>query len=233
MRTPKMVQISSESYYQNYWPNIKSFLQIIFSTPQQTNMTMQEEFYRLIYHICCQQHFQTLNNDLMNWIAMYLEEILFELSLPNQSSIFFEKITFVITNFLKSTDVIAVIFKYWEKHYLLEKQGKTLRAIFISLFNQTVLSSEIVQKNLKICLNTIPNSIDPTKLMNLIKGIYEIDPNYISLNPQLFSLYIPNLNSSKGLETDIIETQELISKLKQQGFTTNERPLKRKYASLQ
>jgi hypothetical protein len=48
-------------------------------------------------------------------------------------------------------------------------------------------------------------------------------------NQQLFSMYIPCLQPSRGIDYDVKETLELIQMLQYQGFTNEDRVLKRKH----
>eukprot|EP00026_Physarum_polycephalum_P013760 Phypoly_transcript_14200.p1 GENE.Phypoly_transcript_14200~~Phypoly_transcript_14200.p1 ORF type:complete len:131 (+),score=17.47 Phypoly_transcript_14200:422-814(+) len=110
----------------------------------------------------------------------------------------------IATSFQKSVLVIQNAFRYLEKTYVQEKVGTTLDYEFLTLFKTVVLNPltpVLIDK-----LSHTPPPIDPTTCMDLVKFLYELDKDYVKLNPRLFALYIPQLFTSRGPEADFKET---------------------------
>jgi len=100
-----------------------------------------------------------------------------------------------------------------------------------TLFNTCIFKNDIMKQKLEQLLKLLPPNTDPTMVMNLVKGMYELDKGYSVFNPPLFALYIPCLQPSKGLEQDREEVKDLINNLRCQGFGINSESLsKRKHS---
>lgn len=58
---------------------------------------------------------------------------------------------------------------------------------------------------------------DPNLMMNLVKGLYELDKSFASLNMHLFAVFIPGIYPSKGFDSDLKDSLEMIAALRSQG----------------
>jgi len=193
-------------------------------------MFSQEELYRNIYNLCCQRHTVSLYTDLMNFMSEHLKSIYISLiSSPEEAFIQFT--SHLLVNYKRVVDVIAGVFRYLDKVYIKEKLNNSLVFLLLSSFNNSVISTLEIQHKLTRLIKQIPLHSDPSMIMNLVKGLYELNKDYASIHPQLFSMYIPCLQPSRGLDMDIKETLEIIQYLRgSQGFVNSEeRILKRKY----
>ena len=54
----------------------------------------------------------------------------------------------------------------------------------------------------------------PCTLMNLVQNLYETDPQFVQLNPDLFQLYIPGLQPARDLEIEEQEAKNFIAEYK-------------------
>jgi len=229
MRPPKLTVITKEGYEREYWPNIHKTLKNIFSHPFEITLS-QEEVFRHVYNICCQRHTSTLYNDLVNLINEHLKNWFIGLNSTNDD-IFIQIIAKFLMEFKQITEILCSLFRYLEKIYIVEKLHTNLKSLLLNWVNTTVVDTPEMKERLDRLLKSIPSGSDPGMLMNLVKNLYELKKEFSMFNPMLFSMYIPCLHPSRGLEYDLKETYFIIQELlPSQGFTKTERNLKRKYA---
>jgi len=222
--------ISKELYDKKYWPNIKDSVLQILKNPTRVSFA-QEELLRNIYNVCCQRHAITLYSHLLELVEEHLITI-YQYLVSCTNNTFVLLLSGYFTNYKFATEVLCIVFRYMDRVYIVEKLKSSLKVVLQSAFNNIVIHKDPIQIQLAQFLNILPSQSDPTIIMNLIKGLYELDKDYASLCPSLFAMYIPCLQPSRGLEFDKEETHKLISHLRIQGYgngcITN--TFKRKYS---
>jgi len=226
MKPPKIVNIGKEEYTSQYWPSIQNAIKQVIMQPNSITFS-QEELYRSVYHVCCQRHTVTLYNDLMNLMESYMTEM-YNFLLQTSDENFIMTIAKYFVDFRRVSDVISVAFRYMDRVYITDKLQTNIKTILLNSLSKIVVSKDETKIRLDKLLKTLPPRSDPAMLMALIKLLYELDKNFVSFNPQLFAMYIPCLQPSRGIQYDLIETQELITSLRMQGFGSQNGVLKRK-----
>lgn len=156
------------------------------------------------------------------------------------------------SNYQRIVEVVGVVFRYLvhaivqrnltisqEKVYIREKLNTSLKDILMTAFNASIVTH--LKPRIEASLKSLPRDSNPSLIMLLVKGLYELDKgislrffdlthtDYSNFNPQLFAMYIPCLLPTRGIDYDVKETFEILEMLRFQGFTNEERVLKRKH----
>jgi len=227
MRPPKITVITHEEYITTYSPSICAAVRQILLNPDKVDFS-QEELCRGIYNVCCQRHGPVLYENITHVIVNYLTEMANYMATVPDNTIL-NTILSVATSFRKSVSVIQNTFRYLEKTHVQDKMRTTLDQEYIGHFKVIVLNPLTPVIANKLTRKPLP--IDPTTCMNLVKLLYELDTDYIKINPQLFALYIPQLFTSRGPEADFKETNEFFSQKQNQDLGNSGQQHKRKFVS--
>jgi len=231
VRVPKIIHISRDEYHEKYWPGISRAVAHILSRPDDIHISC-EEVHRAIYHVCCQRYASLLHEDLVGSVAHHVQQISDHLLSVADDAMFLETLCPHLLRFRKSVDVLGGLFRYLERVYSMEKYGTPLSFCFFSLFKQVVLLQTHTKNRIYYFLLSISNmGLDPTLVKTLLTELYALDKEYAVINPQAFSLYIPCLKMSRGIETDVQETIHHIAMLRNQGYGAESSNLKRKFVA--
>jgi len=228
MRPPRVMSIPREMYDKTYWPHIREALNQIILQPMEISFS-QEELYRNVYNVCCQRHTVLLYDDLLALVSQHLT-VMYSSLLSTHDNTFIQVVSQYFVNFKRCSEIICSVFRYLERVYIVEKLNTSLKGILKTSFNNIVVNTPEVKQRLNTLLKILPPQSDPTMIMNLVKGLYELDKSYSTFNPQLFTVYIPCFQPSRGLEMDLKETMVMIHQLKCQGFGNSDFHMKRKHA---
>jgi len=220
LRAPKITVITKEVYESTYWPQIQKALERIVEQPKEIVFS-QEELYRHVYNVCCQRHQIALYSDLLNLMHKHLVVSYNHLQSTSDEN-FIATVSLFISSYIHAVEVISVIFKYLDRVYVSEKLGTSLSTLLLSALNNKVVNTPEIKSRLHVLLAMLPSNSDPSTVMNLVKGLYRLDQGYLNLNPQLFAMYIPCLQASRGAELDLEETKEIIQQLVMQGYSSHE-----------
>jgi len=216
MRPPKVTTIPKEDYERNYWPHLSTVLTQIFANPKGVAYS-QEELYRNIYNICCQRHTASLYNDLMSLVTNHLRNMYTTLATTPDDQ-FIQVIGTYFVNFKIISEIVCAVFRYMDRVYIMEKMNTTLETILYTSLNNSVLCTPEIKNRLENLLKLLHLNADPNAIMHLIVGLYKLEKKYIMFNPNLFAMYIPGLQQSRGIDIDRSETLEVIEQLRYQGF---------------
>eukprot|EP01111_Echinosteliopsis_oligospora_P012355 TRINITY_DN4211_c0_g1_i1.p1 TRINITY_DN4211_c0_g1~~TRINITY_DN4211_c0_g1_i1.p1 ORF type:complete len:268 (+),score=53.47 TRINITY_DN4211_c0_g1_i1:71-805(+) len=231
MKPPKITFISLDDYNRDYWPMMQKAVTIILANPRSV-LFSQEEILRGIYNVCCQRHGAKLYNDLIQTVTQHLQQINQQLATSPDSE-FIKYLNSSLDSYQCSIQVIAGLFRYLEKIYVMDKLVVPLVTILQDLFMGQGLCMQVAR--LKQILGPVPGKVlpeDPSVYMQLTRNLYSLDREFATLNPSLFAKFIPNLIRQKGdLEEQIQQTREFFKKYREDHPTveTTRPNAKRKY----
>ena len=89
---------------------------------------------------------------------------------------------------------IVPIFTYMNRFYIEAKLHTDLRTELVKLFSSLVSDKHVSRLvNLMTQAQSTPFSVAPAVMSSLCKHLFTLNPSYTSLQPQLFSSYLPNV----------------------------------------
>jgi hypothetical protein len=219
MKPPKITTISKQEYQSFYWPLLANFVKFSLSSPlSHSSQFSEEELYRTVYNLCCQKYSSQLYDDFLLLVNEYLHTVLNSLLATSDHRAFLAMLSNFLYGFEISVHNFCIVFRYLDKSYLFQKNQKDLKSLLYSMFNSNIICVPEIKLRLEQALRPEYNTFslaEPSQLHHLVQGLYSLNKEYANLNQSLFSLYIPCLKMSQGLEADVHETFQFLSQMQQ------------------
>jgi hypothetical protein len=190
----------------------------VLTDPQPQKLS-HEECYRLIYKVC-QAHQKELWINLENTVTSVLDS--FRDSLTQLTDAHCPPVDWFVAfsrGFLayqEAMRILPLIFQYLERVYLTERLGTKLHNELKTKMRRC-LNTPAVLSALRVVLpHCTPRTLDPSSMHRLIVDLTDYNRSLAQDNLALFSVHVPGLTPSQGLEADVAETRALWSLTAQQ-----------------
>ncbi|XP_077992497.1 CDK2-associated and cullin domain-containing protein 1-like [Glandiceps talaboti] len=222
LRPVVMGAITKEEYQTQYWPKLENaIIQLLTQTPGDYIPISYEQMYSCVYKCVCQQHSEQMYNDLLMVITQHLNRLSVELQ-SSQPDTYVECFNFALTQYTQALGGIVPIFNYMNRFYVATKLNTDLKdelsklfTIYVAEKHVTLLFSFLEEAQTK------PFAVSPPIMANIVKGLYQLKPEYAALKPQLFARFIPNIlppAKEELLDQYIEETIQMQRDLEKGGF---------------
>lgn len=210
-----MMTITQEDYETQYLPQLMDAInQLLTITPGTYIPISYEQMYSCVYKCVCKQFSERLYTDLINHIRSHLSQIDSYLQeCRNDSTVFVEKFSILMNQYLQALTGIVPIFNYMNRFYVETKLKTDLNDELRKLFSEIVVKQHI--STLLTLLEealSVPFTISPPVMASIIKNLYSLNPEYAQMNPEVFARYIPNIRpptSMMGLEEYKAEARQM------------------------
>lgn len=142
IRPPKIVSISENDYRAAHWPRIREAVAAALLGPWSITFSSEELYrsvhrqfsspiaahpLRSVYNICTQRHSALLHQDLMQIVALHLQEEAARLASASDAE-FFPRLHQHIMSFKRTTEILSTGFSYLVR----PRPGMSIRASFSS-----------------------------------------------------------------------------------------------------
>lgn len=231
-----MTHMTDDDYVTTYWPQLREAIDRLLQGPpiatEHKGPVIQfEPMYSAAYKCVCQQHSETLYNDLISHINNYFLMIAMDLKNVDDAALI-ETYYTLIHRILYSLDGIIPIFTYLNRVYVVGKLGSNLRTELQKVFCAAVIDPVIDRliEVIKLTPEFRPFQIAPHVLASIVKNLHKLNPNFATKYPEVFERYIPGVRPpmrEHELPGYINETHELQLGLRQSWITTSTQGRKR------
>ncbi|KAK2852930.1 hypothetical protein Q7C36_008131 [Tachysurus vachellii] len=199
-----MNTMTAEDYKESYWPRLeKAVEQLLTQSPVKYSCISYEQIYSHVYKCVCQQYSEQLYRDLIWKITSHLQQVCQELHESRPES-FVENFNIAFTQYMAAMQCIIPVFIYMNKCYIETKLNRNLKDDLMDLFSAHVAEKHI---NTLICLlkkaDAMPFQVKPSTMASVVKGLYDLQPDWAQLAPALFSRFIPQIHPPV-LESDLL-----------------------------
>ncbi|KAL4232145.1 CDK2-associated and cullin domain-containing protein 1 [Mactra antiquata] len=210
-----MMTITAEDYETFYWPKLERAInQLLTMTPGQYIPISYEQMYSCVYKCVCKQFSERLYQDLLQYMSSHLSSISVDLQnlvLSQTPSLFIEKFSFILNQYIQALGGIVPIFNYMNRFYVETKLKTDLNEELLKLFRTSVVDTHIsFLLSLLEEANTQPFSVPPPTMSCLIKNLHSLNPAYAKMRPHLFSKFIPNIHPP----TNVAELDKYVEETK-------------------
>ncbi|CAI2164589.1 11308_t:CDS:2 [Funneliformis geosporum] len=231
------VPITECTYESTFWPQISDFVRHALRADLQAERPLHtyshEELYRSIYWMCWQGLHKRLFSDLTSSIEETLHLLSSQLDNIQQLDIWFHSFAKISINHAKATEILGSVFAYLDKTYIQCTLRQNLRDLLIFYF-QKIITEKSEMRIIYVFSMILENPImfDLNLVVDVVKALYKIKPDYIYLNPILFQNSIEDIKLPSNLQDlqvryTTLETKYQLEKLKMEGWEPGFSKLKR------
>ncbi|KAG7334306.1 hypothetical protein KOW79_002713 [Hemibagrus wyckioides] len=214
--------MTAEDYKETYWPRLeKAVEQLLTQSPVKYSSISYEQIYSHVYKCVCQQYSEHLYRDLLWKITAHLQQVCLELQ-DSQPESFVENFNQAFTQYMAAIQCIIPVFFYMNKFYIEIKLHRDLKDDLMDLF-----SAQVAEKHISMLISLLKKAdsmsfqVKPSTMASVVKGLYDLQPDWAQLAPALFSRFIPQIHPPV-LESDLLryaaEDQKLQMELSLNGF---------------
>ncbi|XP_051508358.1 CDK2-associated and cullin domain-containing protein 1-like [Myxocyprinus asiaticus] len=223
--------MTAEDYRTIYWPKLERAIEhLLTQSPMDHISISYEQIYSHVYKCVCQQHSELLYNDLIWKITSHLEHVSSELQASPPESLI-ENFNVALTQYTAALHCIVPVFIYMNKFYIETKLNRDLRDDLMKLF-----SEHVAEKHVSTLLpllkkaHSMPFQVKPSTMASVVKGLSTLRPDWVALDPALFSRFIPQIDPP-ALESQLphyaAQDKKLQMELSQKGFSRGDQSRKR------
>ncbi|KAL6601818.1 Cullin repeat-like-containing domain protein [Neocallimastix sp. 'constans'] len=216
------------NYYNKNFPILKNFVDVVLHYNKQLNTPLRlfshEELYRIVYTLCRQGHKKLVYDNLIEIYRSFCDETVTELESFKQNETFLTIFSQIVSNYVKSFDVIINIFAYLDKSYIMEELKTSLNVILKYIFDDYIFSRIKDRIRYSLCMYTNNNiQISQNLIITITQALYTLNPSYAYINPTLFRKTVLNFIVPKNFtELQVnytkLETQYFLSLIKNETF---------------
>jgi len=215
-------RMSPEDYRDTFWAMLRDAIdQMLTHPPGSYKPISYEQMYSAVYKCVCKQYSEKLYQDLFNHMRTRLSQWSAHLtSVPDQE--FIQEFHKALVQYFHALGGIVPIFTYMNRFYIESKLHTDLRTELIKVFSGLV-SDQHVQRliPLMVAAQCTPFAVPPPTMATMCKHLYQLNPEYISVEPRLFSSYLPNVlpqMTEEDLQSQMEADRLLQATLRDQGW---------------
>ncbi|KAK3573579.1 hypothetical protein QTP86_028181 [Hemibagrus guttatus] len=215
-----MDQLSEEVRQESPWTMMFAD-DIVICSESREQVEENLERWSHVYKCVCQQYSEHLYKDLLWKITSHLQQVCLELQ-DSQPESFVENFNLAFTQYMAAIQCIIPVFIYMNKFYIEIKLNRDLKDDLMDLF-----SAHVAEKHISMLISllkkadSMPFQVKPSTMASVVKGLYDLQPDWAQLAPAVFSRFIPQIHPPV-LESDLLrytaEDQKLQMELSLNGF---------------
>ncbi|KAM9803922.1 CDK2-associated and cullin domain-containing protein 1 [Neosynchiropus ocellatus] len=223
--------MAMEDYKKNHWPNLEKVIdRLLIQNPTDHSSVSYAQIYSYVYKCVCQQHSELLYNDLTSKVTGHLQQVsLYLQEVPPAD--FIESFNMVLTQYMASLQCIVPVFVYLNKFYVESKLNRDLNKDLMNLFSDQVAEKHVhTLMPLLVKAHSMPFEVQPSTMASVVKGLYNLRPEWAQLAPALFSGFIPQIHPpavESHLSDYAAHDQKLQMELSMNGFSRGDQSRKR------
>jgi len=220
-----------EEYTDQYWGRLREAIDKMFNHPPGSYRPISyEEMYSAVYKCVCKQFSEKLYADLINHVRTRVAEwskLLHQVA----DHTFISGFHSYLVQYFHALGGIVPIFTYMNRFYIESKLKTSLHAELLRVFS-SFLADHHVKRLIPLMVEaqSRPFSVQPEMMATLCKYLYQLNHEYIRLEPNLFQHYLPNIGPAMvedDIERQRAEERRFQEELRQQGWGTEASRMKR------
>jgi len=187
-------RMSPEDYRDTFWAMLRDAIdQMLTHPPGSYKPISYEQMYSAVYKCVCKQYSEILYRDLFNHMRTRLAQWSTHLN-SVQDEAFIEEFHKALVQYFHALGGIVPIFTYMNRFYIESKLHTDLRTELIKVFSRDVSDQHVTRLiPLMVKAQGTPFAVPPATMATMCKHLYQLNPEYISVQPKLFSSYLPNV----------------------------------------
>jgi len=214
--------MSPEDYRNVFWSQLRDAIdQMLTHPPGSYKPISYEQMYSAVYKCVCKQYSEQLYADLMTHVRSRLAQWASQLSNVSEDR-FIQEFHQALEQYFHALGGIVPIFTYMNRFYIEAKLHTDLKTELVKLFSSLVADKHVSRLvNLMSAAQSRPFSVPPATMASLCKHLVTLNPEYTSIQPQLFSTYLPNVlprMTEDDLQAQINSDKLLQDQLRAQGW---------------
>jgi len=208
--------------YKEFWEMLKGAVnQMLFESPGSYKPISYEQMYSAVYKCVCKQYSDQLYADLICHMRTRLSQWTGDLNqVPDQE--FILKFHTYLDRYFNALGGIVPIFTYMNRFYIEAKLHTDLNTELTRLFKDLVADKHVRRVvNLMVLARSQPFSVPPAVMAELCRKLHKLNPEYNTIQPGLFSSYIPNVGprmTEEDLQAQMAQDRALQESLRAQGW---------------
>lgn len=221
-----MTNMSPEDYRDIFWSMLRDAIdQMLTHPPGSYKPISYEQMYSAVYKCVCKQYSEQLYADLITHIRTRMTQWSNQLSAV-QDDAFINEFHKALVQYFHALGGIVPIFTYMNRFYIQSKLHTDLKSELIKIFSSLVSDPHVGRLiPLMVTAQSQPFCILPVVMSTMCKRLYQLNPDYIMVEPKLFSSYLPNVlpqMREEDLQTQRESDQLLQASLRAQGWDCDE-----------
>jgi len=214
--------MTPDDYRGIFWSQLRDAIdQMLSHSPGSYKPISYEQMYSAVYKCVCKQYSEQLYADLMTHVRSRLAQWSVQLANVSEDS-FIQEFHKALEQYFHALGGIVPIFTYMNRFYIEAKLHTDLRTELVKLFSSLVSDKHVSRLvNLMAQAQSTPFSVHPATMASVCKHLYNLNPEYTSIQPLLFSSYLPNVlpkMTEDDLQAQINSDRKLQESLRAQGW---------------
>jgi len=221
-----MTNMSPEDYRDIFWSMLRDAIdQMLTHPPGSYKPISYEQMYSAVYKCVCKQYSEQLYADLITHIRTRMTQWSNQLA-SVQDDAFITEFHKALVQYFHALGGIVPIFTYMNRFYIQSKLNTDLKSELIKIFSSLVSDQHVGRLiPLMVSAQAQPFQILPAVMSTMCKRLYQLNPDYIMVEPKLFSSYLPNVlpqMREEDLQTQRESDRLLQESLRAQGWGCEE-----------
>lgn len=217
-----MTNMTPEDYRDIFWSMLRDAIdQMLTHPPGSYKPISYEQMYSAVYKCVCKQYSEQLYADLITHIRIRMTQWSNQLTVV-QDEAFINEFHKALVQYFHALGGIVPIFTYMNRFYIETKLHTDLKTELIKIFSGTVSDPHVGRLiPLMVAAQQLPFAIPPAIMSTMCKRLYQLNPDYITVEPKLFSSFLPNVlpqMKEEDLQTQRESDRLLQESLRAQGW---------------